>query len=403
MPAQGFVYPNELEVGWSLLIVLYPYITGLVAGAFIVSSLYHVFGIESLKPVSRFSLVTALAFLIVAPLPLQAHLGHPERGFEIFVFPHFTSAMAGFGYIWAFYLILVSVETWLVFRRDIVTYAQRSTGLKRTIYSALTLGARDLSKEAVEGDEKLIKILATVGIPSAFVLHGYVGFIFGSLKANPWWSTPLMPIIFLLSAIVSGMALLIVLYVATTAIRGAKVDSECLRSLAVWLGGFLTLAVTIESLEVVNLMYEQEESWEAIRELLTVRLAPTYLVLQLLVGSVLPLVILAWFGLRQVGARVTTSMIVLSALLILVGVFAMRWNVVIGGQLLSKSLRGFVSYTPTLGGREGVFAALTLMALPFWLFTMIAYFIPPWREASQEVTPDERRGTREATTTGTFA
>ncbi|NIM47933.1 MAG: polysulfide reductase, partial [Gemmatimonadales bacterium] len=107
MPAAGFAYPNELEVGWSILIVLYPYITGLVAGAFIVSSLYHVFGIESLKTVSRFSLVTALAFLLVAPLPLQAHLGHPERGFEIFVFPHFTSAMAGFGYIWAFYLILV--------------------------------------------------------------------------------------------------------------------------------------------------------------------------------------------------------------------------------------------------------------------------------------------------------
>ena len=44
MPAQGFAYPNELEVGWSILIVLYPYVTGLVAGAFIVSSLYHVFG-----------------------------------------------------------------------------------------------------------------------------------------------------------------------------------------------------------------------------------------------------------------------------------------------------------------------------------------------------------------------
>ena len=45
----GFLFPNEIEVHWSLMIVLYPYITGLVAGAFIVSSLYHVFGKEELK------------------------------------------------------------------------------------------------------------------------------------------------------------------------------------------------------------------------------------------------------------------------------------------------------------------------------------------------------------------
>src|SRR3989304_7927679 len=123
-----FVFPNELHVTWTVMIVLYPYITGLVAGAFIVSSFYHVFGIASLKSVSRFSLVAALAFLLVAPLPLQAHLGHPERAFNIFLMPHFTSAMAGFGYIWLFYTLLVGVETWLSFRGDFVRYAQTSSG-----------------------------------------------------------------------------------------------------------------------------------------------------------------------------------------------------------------------------------------------------------------------------------
>ena len=112
----GFVYPNEAEIQWSILIVIYPFITGLVAGAFIVSSFYHVFGLKVFKPVARFSLVTALAFLMVAPLPLQAHLGRPERAFEIFLTPNKTSAMAGFGYIWMFYLVLLLTETWLVFR-----------------------------------------------------------------------------------------------------------------------------------------------------------------------------------------------------------------------------------------------------------------------------------------------
>ena len=137
---EGFLYPNEGVVQWDLLIVIYPYITGLVAGAFIVSSLYHVFGIQQLKPVARFSLLTALAFLLVAPLPLLLHLGQTGRLFEMFLTPHLTSAMAGFGYIWLFDLILVLAEVWLVFRKDIVRYAQSSHGIKKFIYSLLALG-----------------------------------------------------------------------------------------------------------------------------------------------------------------------------------------------------------------------------------------------------------------------
>ena len=61
--SSGFVFPNDLHVRWSLMIVLYPYITGIVAGAFIMSSLYHVFHIRSLEPLAKFSLLFALAFL----------------------------------------------------------------------------------------------------------------------------------------------------------------------------------------------------------------------------------------------------------------------------------------------------------------------------------------------------
>jgi Ni/Fe-hydrogenase subunit HybB-like protein len=94
---QGFMYPNEMELQWSILIVLYPYITGLVAGAFILASLERVFNVQAVKPTYRLALLTALAFLLVAPLPLQLHLGHPERSFEMYLTPHTTSAMAMFG------------------------------------------------------------------------------------------------------------------------------------------------------------------------------------------------------------------------------------------------------------------------------------------------------------------
>ncbi len=207
------MYPNEVELQWSLLIVLYPYITGLVAGAFILASLERVFKVEAVRPTYRLALLTALAFLLVAPLPLQLHLGHPERSVEMYLTPHRSSAMAMFGFVYLWYLMVVLlVEVWLEYRVDIVRLAQTTTGLRRFLYRVLTLGSDNVSPEARRIDDKVSYIVTVIGIPSAFLLHGYVGFIFGSVKANPWWSTPLMPVVFLFSAMVSGIAAVLVLY-----------------------------------------------------------------------------------------------------------------------------------------------------------------------------------------------
>src|SRR5678809_1068307 len=127
---QGYIYPNELELQWSVLIVLYPYLTGLVAGAFILASLERVFNVAAVKPTYRLALLTALAFLIVAPLPLQMHLGHPERSWEMLVTPHTDSAMAMFGFVYLWYLMAVLVvEIWLEYRLQMVTAWQQSSGL----------------------------------------------------------------------------------------------------------------------------------------------------------------------------------------------------------------------------------------------------------------------------------
>src|SRR5512137_2927604 len=98
-PMSGFVFPNELHITWTVMIVLYPYITGMVAGAFIVSSFYHVFGMEKLKPIAKYALVSSFAFLCFATVPLLNHLGRPDRAFNILITPNFNSAMSGFGFV----------------------------------------------------------------------------------------------------------------------------------------------------------------------------------------------------------------------------------------------------------------------------------------------------------------
>ncbi len=392
----GYFYPNEVEIQWSILIVIYPFITGLVAGAFVVSALYHVFGVHQLKPVSRFSLLAALAFLLVAPMPLQAHLGHPERGIEIFITPHPTSAMAGFGYIWLFYFLLVSVEVWLIFRRDIAFYAQTAGGLRGLLFYALSLGVTEVDDEGLEMDHRIAKVLATIGVPAACILHGYVGFLFGGIKANPWWSTPLMPFIFLLSAIVSGVSLLVILYIVTTKMRGAEVDDECLASLTGWLFGFLMMDITLEGVELLSMAYAGEESWGVISHLITHQLAISFLFIQLFAGAFVPLVILATLQIMRPSRAVQTIMSFAAASLVLIGVFAMRWNVVIGGQMISKSLRGFLSYNPPLFGQEGLLVAGAILVMPLVILSVMLFLLPPWVE------PDELEYEEEEPPWGTW-
>lgn len=381
---QGFLFPNEMEVHWSLLIVLYPYITGLVAGAFIVSSLYHVFGKTELKPIAKFSLVAAFCFLMFACTPLLFHLGHPERAFNIMFTPKFTSAMSGFGYIYSFYLLLVLFEIWFVFRPDILERAKKSTGLVKAFYWMLALGSMDVSEEALAVDHRITGVLAAVGIPSACVLHGYVGFLFGSLKSNPWWSTPLMPAVFLMSAIVSGIAVLILSYFIVMKVQGKEADNECLKSLYTYLWGFFIIDLTLELLELLTMVYEAEESWGIIAWLLKDKLWFSYTTVQMLICSLIPAVVLGFVSLKKMEDMTRNKLGLISAALILLQVFAMRWNVVIGGQLFSKSLRGLTSYTPTLLGREGIIVGLILFSMPFVVMYIFNRILPVWDNKAQE-------------------
>ena len=381
---KGFVFPNEVEVLWSLMIVLYPYITGLVAGAFIVSSLYHVFGKDELKPVAKFSLVAAFSFLLFACTPLLFHLGHPERAFNIMFTPHFTSAMSGFGYIYSFYLLVVLLEIWFVFRPDIIARAKSSSGPMKALYWVMALGSMDDSEEALRIDHKITLVLAAIGIPSACTLHGYVGFLFGSLKSNPWWSTPLMPVIFLMSAIVSGIAILIVSYYIVMIVKKQPVDNKCLQSMYGFLWGFFIIDLTLEFLNELSGAYAQSQSWTVISWLIEENLHFSYTILQMGICSVIPLVALGFVALKPMPDMLRNRLGLMCSALILVQVFAMRWNVVVGGQLFSKSMRGLTSYMPTLLGREGILVAVILFSLPFVVMYVFNLILPLFENKGEE-------------------
>jgi len=382
IPVEGFMYPNEVELQWSVLIVLYPFITGLVAGAFILASLERVFRVQEVKPTYRLALLTALSFLLVAPLPLQLHLGHPERSLEMYLTPHRSSAMAMFGFVYLWYLMAVLLlEIWLDYRHDIVMKSESSTGAARFVYRLLTLGSSNVSERSLRIDERLGYFITLIGIPSAFLLHGYVGFIFGSVKANPWWSSPLMPIVFIFSAMVSGIAAVMLLYMVSSRLRGREIDIRCLDKIAQYLLYTFIIDFSLEMLDLLQRIYEADESFRSLDFMVHTRLWTSQVIIQILLGTVTPIVLI---GLTQVWKFTDTirkRIYGLAGCLTVIGIFAMRWNVVIGGQLFSKSFLGYTTYKMAFATREGLLTAIVLMILPFGILWVLVKLLPPWLDA----------------------
>ena len=400
-----FVLPNEY-IYWSIQIVMYPFMTGLVAGSFVLSSLYHVFGIKQLKGIASFALVLCFALLPAAMLPLLLHLQSPLRGINVMMTPHFTSAIAAFGVVYSTYFAIVASELWFLYRKHFV---EQSLSLGKrphktlkerlfyVIFTAFTLGSFDITQRAQHKDRKAIKVLATAGIPVALFLHGYAGFIFGSVKANALWMTPLMPVIFIMSAIVSGIALCMLTYIVTMEIRRIlvllarrdqpqpsalerrdeikSVEISVIKMTSRYLIFFLVFAISLELLDLIFRGYTGIASWDVLSTVLFGKDFNKVVVLQYGLGNLVPLILLLLPGL-------TIRRTIVGVTLVLFGVFMMRWNVVIGGQAFSLTLAGYMDYLlPVIPHswetfKEGGTGALTVLVFPFVLFYFYTKIFP---------------------------
>ncbi len=382
---EGYIYPNEIDLYWGFLIVIYPYITGLVAGAFILASLERVFHVKVLKPTYELALLTALAFLIIATLPLVSHLTQPQRAIQIMITPNFNSAMAIFGFVYLWYLMVVLLlEIWFDYRHSMVIWAREKKGIMKWIYTFLTLGVTDISPKALEWDRKLGYAVTVIGIPSAFLLHGYVGFIFGSIKANPWWSSVLMPVIFVFSAMVSGIALVMLIYMVVSWLRKQKIEMNTLDTIARYLFFVIILDFSLEALDQIHRIYEAEESFEIISMLVQGKLYITLVIIQVFFGTLIPLTILGILQFYKPGENIRKFLYLSVSLLVLVGIFFMRWNVVIGGQLFSKSFYGFTSFKLGLVGSEGSLMGAFWLIVPFGILAILIWLLPPWNKIPEE-------------------
>ncbi len=187
-----------------------------------------------------------------------------------------------------------------------------------------------------------------------------------------------MPIVFLFSAIVSGIALVMLLYMVMTWLRGMKMDMRCVDTIATYLFYMFIIDFSLEMLDLIHRLYEADESLHALDFMVKTRLFTSQIVMQIILGTLVPILLLAVAQVWRLGDRLRQWLYLTAGLLTMMGIFAMRWNVVIGGQLFSKSFLGYTTYKMGFATREGLLPAIILMVLPFIILAVLVRIFPPW-------------------------
>ncbi|MDA8364723.1 MAG: polysulfide reductase NrfD [Gammaproteobacteria bacterium] len=366
------------HIYWGLPLVIYPFLSGLVAGSFIVGSLSKVFGLKKFEPLTRLSAIMTLVFLIGAPLGPLSEAVQRSRFWELYTRDHIPYSPLGlFIVIWTAYMVLVVAEIYYIFRLDNIFLAEYAHGWRKAWHKFLTLGSRDTSEASQHRDHGILVILSIIGILLAFAFHGYVGFVFGAIKARPLWSNPLMMPMFIVSAIVSGIALMILAYVIIEGGVGTgKVDSGIVDGLMRVLMWMIFVDLFLDIVDVVNSGVSAYTSAPVFRGFSQIffpggPLAFMYLGLQL--GLLVVAMVMTFFGAvrrSSWGASVT-------ALLVLVSVFAMRFDTVIGGELQPKVSQGLVRYALPVFGMDSIQVAIGIVGI-MALLIVLALLLLPW-------------------------
>lgn len=360
-------------VDWSLAIPQYFFFTGISAAAFLISALTYVFGNENYRPIAKLSLIVAFTVLVAAPLNLIADLGQPGRFYSLFYHTHGTSPMSWGSFLLTTYPLLIFLEGVFAFRAGFARRAQKKTGGTRKFYTGLAFGNDQVTTETENRDHKWSFILGAIGIPFAIAVHGYTGYILGVVRARPLWHTPLMPITFLVSAMVSGIAFMLLLSWIMVRNDQGHIPWDLIDRLAVLLGWTIVTDLTIRLLWYSIGFFYSYGSYQDVIQFMFVDHFTDTVIVEMLIALVIPAIVMLIPALRRI-----RPLLILSALITVAGVWLFRWNTVIGGQEIPKTGAGFYHYSPELWGGKGIMQVVSNWAFWLFLFIIFTWFLP-WR------------------------
>ncbi|QUO48751.1 NrfD/PsrC family molybdoenzyme membrane anchor subunit [Halorubrum ruber] len=334
-------------VPWGAWVAFYIYFVGLSAGAFLVSTMANVFEVEGMHRIDREALFAAVISMAVALLFVWIDLGRMDRMYFPFLWRQLTSALSWEVHAYVAYIGILITELYFSMRIDLARVAERTSGLKRRFYAALALGRLDTSEASQAFDRRWLKRAGVVGIPLAiFMVHGGTGVLFAVSKARPYWNSGLFPVIFVVSALLSGTALVMLIYVLRTRLfDGESVDPDLLDRLAQLVIGFIIVDAALTAIEtfiaIASLHPHEIETWQVI---MYGPMSWSFWWFMVGFSWVFPMVLLSKRSWRR-----SPSVMVLAGLSVVVGIVAVRFNIVVPAQVMPV-MEGLPhgSYFPTL-------------------------------------------------------
>jgi thiosulfate reductase/polysulfide reductase chain A len=321
-------------IPWGLWVAQYIYFVGLSAGAFLLSSLVYVFGVKRFEPIGRLAVFTAIVTLLLALFTIWMDIGHMERFWYVFVYPNIRSPMAWMIWLYSAYFLLLIVEFWLLMRADLVR-AKGIGGWRGFMSRLASLGSRDLSEASIERDARIVRLVAAIGVPLAIMFHGGVGALFGVVIARPFWNSGMYPVIFLVSALASGGALLVV--ASSIFQEGWKAHREMIVSLGRLVLGLLLLDALFQFSEILIGLYSNRPDWiESLRLAIGGPYWWVFWFTQVGIGLILPVLVLA-SPLRR-----DPRLVAVACAGVVIGFIGVRLNIVLPG-LSPEEIRGLVA------------------------------------------------------------
>lgn len=371
------------HVHWGIAIPQYFYLTGISAAAFLLSSLTYVFNDKRYEAIAGLSLIVAFTVLMVAPLNLIADLAQPGRFYSLFYHLHATSPMSWGVFLLTSYPLLILAEMAFVFRSGFARRAAGASGFLRFFYHLLALQNDEVTAGTEARDHRIGRILGIIGIPTALAVHGYTGYILGVVKARSLWHTPLMPLIFLISAMVSGIALMILLNVFMVRDEQDRISWPLMERLGLLLAWSIVGDLLLRLFWYSIGLFYSSASFQDAAALLFGHHFFEAVVLELGLFLTLPLLVMTVPFLRRI-----KPLFLFSAVLAMAGVMLFRWDTVIGGQLLPKIGPGYGHYLPPFWGRIGVMHIIGNWGLWIFLFIVFTSFCP-WQKKSGDLEKQE--------------
>ena len=320
-------------VPWGAWVAFYIFFVGLSAGAFLLSTLIFVFGMEQYERVGRYALFTALVSMIVALSFIALDLGRMDRALNAMTYWNALSVLSYEVRFYLIYMVLLAVELWFAMRIDLIHLAKEEQGMKGKVANAIRLGSDDTSDISRKKDHRWMKILGILGIPIAIIgVHGGTGTLFAAVAAQPYWNSPLFPVIFVVSALVSGTALLIAMYVIQQKARGKDVDFGMVKSLSMLMIAFLIIDLGLEFYEfLVAGLTMKPEKLAILNVMFTGPMAWSFWGVQLFIGAVIPIFILFNKRFNQ-----STGWLTAAAIMVVIGIIGVRFNIVVPTQIVQS-------------------------------------------------------------------